>query len=74
MARLIPAELKLSTDLEEEGVEVNTGDVDTGETTQCKGFIEYLKRLVLSKDLSTQVFIRLGWKILWIQWRILRRK
>ena len=53
MARLIPAELKLSTDLEEEGVKVNTGYVYTGETTQCKGFIEYKTEedLLMREDL-----------------------
>ena len=51
--RLIPPDLKLETDLEEESAEEDAAAWNTGEPRQCEGFIEYQteKDLLLREDL-----------------------
>ena len=63
MMRLIPPDLKLETDLEEESAEEDAAAWNTGEPRQCEGFIEYQtdKDLLMREDIIRAEVVNFNW-------------
>ena len=55
--RLIPPDLKLETDLEEESAEVDTAALNTGEPRQC----ETDKDLLMREDIIRAEVVNFNW-------------
>jgi hypothetical protein len=59
---LIPVDLKLETDLEEESAEVDTAALNTGEPRQCEEFIQQKtdKDLLMREDLIRKEVVNIN--------------